>query len=67
MNGGGNDEGTVFQATVTGLESSLHQFPAYAGDGQNPQGGLINYSSTIYGTTANGGVDYGGVAFALTI
>ena len=47
--GGAFNGGTVFEVTTSGVESVLHSFKSYAGDGYSPNAGLalyhLNYAS----------------------
>jgi uncharacterized repeat protein (TIGR03803 family) len=53
--GGGLGCGTAFKVDSTGHETVLHTFTG-AGDGANPQGGLImDRAGNLYGTTLGGG------------
>ena len=50
--------GTVFQLSSTGIETVLHRFGAYKGDGQFPSTGLVmDAKGNLYGTTNAGGFD----------
>jgi uncharacterized repeat protein (TIGR03803 family) len=58
--GGGNAArpGTVFEVSPSGVETILHRFAAYKGDGRLPSGGLVmDKKGNLYGTTSEGGVD----------
>lgn len=58
--GGGNGArpGVVFEVTSSGVETILHRFAAYKGDGRLPTAGLVMDSKgNLYGTTSEGGVD----------
>lgn len=46
--------GTVFSVTTSGKEAVLHSF-AGPPDGEGPNGGLLNVSGILYGTTFSGG------------
>jgi uncharacterized repeat protein (TIGR03803 family) len=57
--GGDNGCGTVFKLDTSGKETVLHSFGVSAGDGSNPEAGLIlDGAGNLYGTTVDGG--YGG-------
>ena len=63
--GGANGRGTVFSFDPsTGAEKVLYSFIGGA-DGAYPQGGLIDVSGTLYGTTTMGGAYSKGTVFAL--
>ncbi len=68
--GGANFSGTVYELTPSGgswSESVLHNFVFGENDGQTPQAGMVlQGTSTLYGTTADGGHYTGGVVFELT-
>jgi uncharacterized repeat protein (TIGR03803 family) len=53
--GGAKDNGTVFAITQSGREIVRYSFKGGRADGQNPDGGLINVKSRLYGTTDGGG------------
>jgi len=53
--------GTVFRITPTGVETVMHSFATFPGDGIAPQGTLIQASDgAFYGTTPSGGGGAGG-------
>jgi uncharacterized repeat protein (TIGR03803 family) len=59
--------GTVFKITSTGVETVLYSFNCSAGDGEQPQAGLIQGSDgNFYGTTYQGGSGSGGTVFGIT-
>ncbi len=70
VNGGANNDGTVFEIvkTITGYASTptvLHSFDGT--DGANPVADLIaDASGDLFGTTANGGANGNGTVFELT-
>ena len=65
--GGTNSYGTVFSITPSGTETVLYSFAGHEnGDGLEPEAGLINVKSTLYGTTSGGGTYYGGTVFSIT-
>ena len=64
--GGSYRGGTAFAVTTSGKETVLHIFGPGSGDGENPNGGLINVKGTLYGTTEDGGVSNQGTVFALS-
>ncbi len=45
--------GTIFKVTIAGEEEVLHRFKG-GSDGGYPQGALLSYRGTLYGTTAGG-------------
>jgi uncharacterized repeat protein (TIGR03803 family) len=55
VNGGTNNEGTVFSVTPSGKEKVLHSFKGGSGDGELPYADLVNVKGTLYGTTYAGG------------
>jgi uncharacterized repeat protein (TIGR03803 family) len=68
--GGPMQQGTVYQLSPASDGSwnltNLHAFGA-SGDGEDPAGQLVlDAAGNLYGTTANGGRAYNGVAFKLT-
>jgi uncharacterized repeat protein (TIGR03803 family) len=64
--GGSYRGGTAFAVTTSGKETVLHIFGPGSGDGENPNGGLINVKGTLYGTTEDGGVSNQGTVFSLS-
>jgi uncharacterized repeat protein (TIGR03803 family) len=66
-NGGASGLGTVFKVTPAGAETVLYSFAEQPGDGNNPEGGLVQGSDgNFYGTTAFGGANDLGIVFKLT-
>ena len=65
MNGGANNDGTVFEISPVGTLSTVHSFDMT--DGAQPQVALIQGRSTanMYGTTALGGTNNVGTIFQL--
>jgi uncharacterized repeat protein (TIGR03803 family) len=70
--GGGSDQGTAFEVTPAGVESTLYDFCSLTGciDGQNPNTLLQGNDGNFYGTTSAGGgsagtPSTGGLAFEL--
>lgn len=62
--GGTHGDGTVFEVTVTGVETVLHSFAG--ADGQSPDGGLIeDANGDFFGTSVYGGSVGFGTAFEL--
>ncbi len=58
--GGANNDGAVIKVTPSGVESVLHSFGTFPGDGLAPYGSLIQASDgNFYGMTAYGGVNDG--------
>jgi uncharacterized repeat protein (TIGR03803 family) len=53
--GGTKGYGTVFSLKLGSTEKVLHNFLTNAGDGANPEAGLIGLNGTLYGTTAYAG------------
>jgi uncharacterized repeat protein (TIGR03803 family) len=67
--GGTNNDGVVFKVTPSGTISTLYSFcqKSSCADGQFPYTGLVQGSDgNFYGTTTDGGVNGGGIAFKLT-
>jgi uncharacterized repeat protein (TIGR03803 family) len=59
---GGIDYGTVYELSPDGAITILHDFVGGSADGANPYGGLIRDApGNLYGTTQNGGNNYGTV------
>jgi uncharacterized repeat protein (TIGR03803 family) len=52
--GGANDAGAVFKVTLSGSESIVYSFKGDL-DGEAPNGTLVDYHGTLYGTTTEGG------------
>jgi len=65
--GGSNNVGTVFKLSMDGSGYTvLHHFRSIAGDGVNPQAGLVAGSDgALYGTTFFGGTNDAGTIFRL--
>lgn len=53
LNGGSNNDGTVYSVSTSGDEKVLYSFHGY--DGLRPYGGLVDMNGTLYGTTQRGG------------
>jgi uncharacterized repeat protein (TIGR03803 family) len=68
--GGANDEGTVYEATLSGGTwnvSVIYSFGSYNGDGAAPASGVVlDSAGNIYGTTTLGGAYYSGTVFELS-
>jgi uncharacterized repeat protein (TIGR03803 family) len=61
-----NGCGTVFELDSSGNETVLHSFTGSGGDGFIPLAGLIrDRRGNLYGTTAGGGANGGGIVFKL--
>ena len=61
--GGTSGAGTIFQITPAGVETVLYSFGS-AGEGSNPQAGLIQGTDgNFYGTTPGGGANIFGTVF----
>jgi uncharacterized repeat protein (TIGR03803 family) len=60
--------GTVFRVSTAGKEKVLYAFkgPYDNGDGEGPNGGLIDVGGTLYGTTYAGGAGGFGSVFSVT-
>lgn len=65
--GGSSDKGTIFRIQKNGTGyTNLHSFEASGGDGQNPQGNLMQSSDgMLYGTTQAGGAGGYGLVFRI--
>src|SRR5262249_22313524 len=64
VNGGANDDGTVFQITPRGALTILHSFDGT--DGLQPYGGLVQGTDgNFYGTTTFGGTNNDGTVFSV--
>jgi uncharacterized repeat protein (TIGR03803 family) len=67
INGGANDDGTVFSVTPAGVETVLNSFGASPSDGTRPQATLIQGSDgNFWGTTINAGANGDGTVFRIT-
>lgn len=65
--GGASGTGAVFKITPSGVETVLHSFVGYPGDGGTPQGGLLLASDgNFYGCTMGGGSYGNGALFKMT-
>jgi uncharacterized repeat protein (TIGR03803 family) len=65
--GGSTNDGTLFSVDLsTGVMTTLYTFQD-GNDGEYPQSGLLIEDGVIYGTSAYGGPDGEGAAFALTL
>jgi len=65
INGGANNDGTVFEITSAGSLTTLHSFDMT--DGALPQVALVQASNgNLYGTTSTGGTDDVGTVFQIT-
>jgi uncharacterized repeat protein (TIGR03803 family) len=63
--GGTNDYGTLFSVNRDGTGFSLlHTFPAFPGDGEEPNG-LVIAGNQLYGTTQAGGTNGWGSVFSV--
>ena len=69
INGGTNDEGTVFAIKTDGSNYAvLHHFVGGTNDGAFPQfGSLAIQNSVIYGATLNGGTSDVGVVYQMNV
>jgi uncharacterized repeat protein (TIGR03803 family) len=64
--GGTNGTGTIFAVETDGTRfTNLYIFSTANGFFINPNGGLILYSNTLYGTTENGGISNAGTVFKI--
>jgi uncharacterized repeat protein (TIGR03803 family) len=65
LNGGGSNDGTVFEVTPAGVLTTLFAFTG--GNGANPYAGLVQGSDgNFYGTTFAGGGNNDGTIFSMT-
>ncbi len=65
--GGTSGNGTVFKVTPSGTETVLYDFAGGAGDGANPEAGVIQASDgNFYGSTLQGAAGGVGMVFKLT-
>jgi uncharacterized repeat protein (TIGR03803 family) len=58
--------GTVFSITPSGSENVVYRFTSLHSAAWVPEGGLVYYNGTIYGTTLYGGTHGDGAVFSLT-
>ena len=66
-NGGGNNLGTAYKITPTGIETILHAFTSAGSDGNYPAGALIQGTDgNFYGTNYSGGASNFGTVFKIT-
>jgi uncharacterized repeat protein (TIGR03803 family) len=64
--GGSSNGGTVFKLDRNNVETILHAFTGGAGDGANPEGGLLRgRAGNLYGTTFAGGTFNSGTVFKI--
>jgi uncharacterized repeat protein (TIGR03803 family) len=67
VNGGAQNQGTVFRLTKTGKEVVLHSFGEANGDGYFPMAGLVrDKAGNLYGTTSVGGAFRCGTVFKVS-
>src|SRR5271157_1510663 len=68
--GGANSDGTVFQITAGGAETTLYNFCSggtACPDGSSPEGALaLGSDGNLYGTTYSGGANNDGTVFKIT-
>jgi uncharacterized repeat protein (TIGR03803 family) len=65
VNGGANNEGTLFKMTLGGTLTTLHSFDGT--DGEQPYAALIQANDgNFYGTTLEGGANGAGTVFNIT-
>jgi uncharacterized repeat protein (TIGR03803 family) len=62
--GGGYDDGTVFETSLTGKELVIHSFTD--ADGTDPSTGLTLVKHTFYSTASSGGARAGGTIYSVT-
>jgi uncharacterized repeat protein (TIGR03803 family) len=65
--GGAYNDGTVFSITLSGYETVLYSFGGSAGDGEDPESGVIDINGMLYGTTFSGGEHGGGTVYSITL
>jgi uncharacterized repeat protein (TIGR03803 family) len=65
--GGFSGAGTVFKVTPNGTETVLYSFGGTPTDGAQPQGLIRGSDGKLYGTTLNGGANFRGTVFELTL
>jgi uncharacterized repeat protein (TIGR03803 family) len=61
--------GTAFKLTLSGgtyTESVMYQFGSASSDGWKPVGGMVIYSGSFYGVSANGGTNNSGTVYKIT-
>ena len=64
--GGANGDGTVFELSSTGTETTLYSFGSNGSDGINPGAGLVQGTDgDLYGTTELGGANSQGTVFKI--
>jgi len=65
--GGEHNAGTIYRIATDGTFASLHSFDTTAGEGSQPDAGVIEAGDdNFYGTTASGGANFLGTVFVLT-
>jgi len=65
--GGTSNLGTVFRISPGGSYTDLYSFVGPPNDGATPVAGLVQGSDgNLYGTTKEGGTDYGGTVFRIS-
>ena len=65
--GSPSEDGTIFELTPGGTQSTLYNFTGYQGDGGSPFGGLLQYTSgAFYGVTSGGGTGELGTVFSFS-
>jgi uncharacterized repeat protein (TIGR03803 family) len=65
--GGDSGYGTVFSLGTNGADfTTLYNFFG-GGDGDSPQGSLLLWDATLYGTASRGGIENNGMVFALSL
>ena len=66
VDGGANNDGTVFKISPAGTETVLRSFVGGATDGARPEAALVMDSAgNFYGTTQSGGTYHGGTLFTI--
>lgn len=65
--GGAHGDGVVFQITPSGVYADLHDLDAANGDGEGPNGPLIQATDgNLYGVTEQGTAGFNGTVFSIT-
>jgi uncharacterized repeat protein (TIGR03803 family) len=62
----GIQEGVIFEVNPSGQETVLHSFTGLSDGGVPESGVILDPEGNLYGTTTQGGADYGGVLYRLS-
>lgn len=66
--GGLNPGGVIFNLALDGTNfKKVHDFDTSNGNGNYPQGGLVEQNGKLWGLTESGGLNYNGVMFNLNL